>query len=172
MARSSNRTVAVLIAIAMTVGLGGSAVLAQGRLSFLTPGEAAQLRLGPSDAVPVPHLRGVPPGPRIVVHEPTVTRTADGAVIETTPVTRFVISFEPNRAPVDMDSLEIKARKGLFSLSLTSRLKPYVQGTSLQADSVSIPEGRFMVQIEIVDRAGAKTMETYRLDVKAGDRRG
>jgi hypothetical protein len=146
--------------------------LAESRLSFLTPGEAAQLRLGPDDSVAAPRLRGVPPGPRIVVHEPTVTRTPDGSVIETTPVTRFVISFEPNRAPVDMESLEIKARKGLFSLSLTSRLKPYVQGTSLQADSVSIPEGRFMVQIEIVDRAGAKTVETYRLDVRAADRRG
>lgn len=172
--RSSNRAVAVLIAIATTLGLGGPgpAVHAQGRLSFLTPGEAAQLRLGPSDSIQVPRLRGIPPGPRIVVHEPTVTRTSDGAVIETTPVTRFVISFEPNRAPVDMDSLEIKARKGLFSLSLTSRLKPYVQGTNLQAESVSIPEGRFMVQIEILDRAGAKTVETYRLDVRAGDRRG
>lgn len=146
--------------------------LAQSRLSFLTPGEASQLRLGPDDAASVPRLRGVSPGPRIVVHEPTVTRTPDGAIIETTPVTRFVISFEPNRAPVDMESLEIKARKGLFSLSLTSRLKPYIQGTSLQADSVSIPEGRFMVQIEIIDRAGAKTVESYRLDVRAADRRG
>jgi hypothetical protein len=142
-------------------------VAAQGRLLLLNPGEAAQLNLGPDDLRPGPLLRGFPPGPRIVVREPAVIHTPDGAVIETTPVTRFLISFEPNRAPVDMETLEIKARKGPFSVSLTPRLKPYIQGTSLQADTVSVPEGRFMVQIEIVDKAGGKTVEQYRLDVRA-----
>jgi hypothetical protein len=155
-----------LIALFVLVEMTGIAV-AQHRLLLLSPGEAAQLNLGPNDTLPGPLLRGFPPGPRIVVREPAVTHTPDGAVIETTPVTRFVISFEPNRAPVDMDTLEIKARKGPFSVSLTPRLKPYIQGTSLQADTVSVPEGRFMVQIEIVDKAGAKTVEQFRLDVRA-----
>jgi len=144
----------------------GDAAIAQNKLLLLTPGEADQLRLGPDDSLP-PVLRSIPPGPRIVVREPTVTRTADGAVIETTPSTRLVVVFEPNRAPVDMDSLEVRARKGPFAVSLTSRLKPYIHGTSLEAEGVSVPEGRFVVQIEIVDRSGARTVETYRLDVRA-----
>jgi hypothetical protein len=139
---------------------------AQPRVLLLTPGEAAQLNLGPSDALPAPVLRGTS-GPRIVVREPIVVRSDSGAVIATTPVTRFFISFEPNRAPVDMDSLDITARKGPFSVSLTSRLKPFIQGTNLQAETVTVPEGRFMVQIGIVDKAGARTVEYYRLEVRA-----
>jgi hypothetical protein len=169
-AHSKGKMFGLLIAMSLCLVDTGKTATAQNRLSLLTPGEAAQLRLGPDDGVPGPLLRGFPTGPRVVVREPTVTRTPDGAVIETTPLTRFIISFEPNRAPVDMETLEIKARKGLFSVSLTPRLKPYIQGTSLQAERVSIPEGRFVVQIEIVDSAGAKTVEQYRLDVRAAAR--
>jgi len=40
-----------------------------------------------------------------------VKDTPDGSVIETTPVTRFVISFEQTRASIDIESLEIKAQR-------------------------------------------------------------
>jgi hypothetical protein len=147
------------------LGVGGTAT-AQNRVFLLTPGEATQLRLGPEDRFSRPLLRSLAAGPRIVVREPRVKDTPDGSVIETTPLTRFVISFEQTRAPVDMESLEIRARKGFFSVSLTPRLKPYVTGTNLRADTVTIPEGSFRVQIEIVDTAGARTTESYRLEVK------
>jgi hypothetical protein len=160
------RSLLLLIGASVCLLYGSRTAIAQDRLFLLTPGEAAQLRLGIEDRMPGVTLRGLPQGPRVVVREPSVRNTADGPVIETTPSTKFVISFQPNRAPVDMDSLEIKARKGVFSLSLTPRLKPYIKGTSLEADTVTIPEGRFMVQIEIVDTAGAKTVETYRLEVR------
>jgi hypothetical protein len=147
------------------VGTGRMAT-AQSRLLLLTPAEADQLRLSAEDRVSRPLLRSLVSGPRIVVREPLVKNTPDGSVIETTPVTRFVISFEQNQAPIDMESLEIKARKGLLSVSLTPRLKPYVKGTSLRADPVSVPEGTFRVQIEIVDVAGSRTTESYRLEVR------
>jgi hypothetical protein len=145
--------------------IGGTAI-AQGRIALLTPDEAAQLRLGPVDRASGPILRSLPTGPRIVVREPVVKETPDGSIIETTPATKFVISFEQNRAPVDMESLEVKARKGLLAVSLTPRLKPYVKGTILQSETLTIPEGRFMVQIEIVDVAGARTTQSYRLEVR------
>jgi hypothetical protein len=31
---------------------------------------------------------------------------------------------------------------------------------------VSVPEGRFLIQIEILDKSGAKAMEQYRLEVR------
>ena len=65
-----------------------------------------------------------------------------------------------------MESLDITARKGVFSVSLTPRLRPYIQGTMLEANSVSVPEGRFMIRIEIADRDGSKTQESYRLEVR------
>ena len=167
----SRTLIGVLMTVSACLLQCGELASAQTKLLLLSPGEAAQLRLGPGDSMP-PVTRSIPSGPRIVVREPTVTRTADGAVIETTPSTRLVVVFEPNRAPVDMDSLDIRARKGPFAVSLTSRLKPYIQGTSLQADGVTVPEGRFVVQIEIVDRSGAKTVETYRLDVRATGGKG
>ena len=65
-----------------------------------------------------------------------------------------------------MESLEIKAKKGILSMSLTPRLKPFIEGTSLKAGSVTVPEGRFLIQIEILDKSGAKAVEQYRLDVR------
>lgn len=165
--RSAAGRICVLL-VALSVGLGGAGGTANAdrALSLLTPGEAVQLRYGPEDALTSPRFRSGPTGPRIVVQEPRVTRTHDGAVIETTPQTRLTIAFEQNFAPVDMESLEIKARKGIFAVSLTPRLKPYIKGTSLRAETVSVPEGRFMIQIEIADRSGSKTIETYRLEVR------
>jgi hypothetical protein len=148
-----------------TIALGGTAS-AQSRLFLLTPDEAARLRLSREDLViQDPSVRGMG-GPRIFVRQPAVRQTSDGPVIETTPSTSFLIVFEANGSPVDMDSLEIKAKKGILSMSLTPRLKPFIEGTSLKADSVSVPEGRFMIQIEILDKAGARAIEKYRLDVQ------
>jgi len=146
------------------VGIGGTAT-AQNMLLLLTPDEADRLRLGHEDQFHGPILRGTA-GPRIIVREPAVRQTRDGSVIETTPPARFFILFEQNGAPVDMESLEVKAKKGILSMSLTPRLKAYIQGTTLQADSVNVPEGRFLIQIEILDRAGARSVETYRLEVR------
>jgi hypothetical protein len=154
---------AVAASICLTVG-GGTAA-APSQLLLLSPEEAARLRLGDGDYVAPPGVRGTT-GPRIVVRAPVVRQTADGAVIETTPATRFFIVFEPNGAPVDMDSLEIKARKGVLSMSLTPRLKPFIEGSALKAESVTVPEGRFLIQIEILDTSGARATERYRLDVR------
>ena len=155
-----------LVGLALSLVLVSGTATAQRPLFLLTPEEAAQLRLGPEDRVGGPLLRSLPTGPRIVVREPPVKTSPDGSIIETAPLTRFVISFEQNRAPVDMNSLEVRARKGILAVSLTPRLKPFVKGTMLESETVSIPEGRFLVQIEIVDVAGARTTESYRLEVR------
>ena len=132
-------------------------------LVLLTPEEAAQLRLTEEEWQPLTRLRTVSLGPRIVIKRPPVKDAADGPTIETVSPTEFMIFFEENRAPVDMNSLQIEAKKWLFTISLTPRLRPYIQGTSLQAKGVQAPEGSFVIQIEIADVAGAKTVGTYRL---------
>lgn len=158
--------VGVLAMLASWLPGGVIASAGQGGLILLTPQEATQWSLGEGDWPPAARLRGLPRGPRVVIQHPAVKDTGDGPLIEAAPPVNFVISFEQNREPVDMDSLEVKARKGFFSLSLTSRLKPYVRGTSLQAEGLTIPDGRFLIQIEIADTAGTRTIETYRLDVR------
>lgn len=163
--RISTFRLALLIGT-FTLAASGGAQSAQSRLLLFTPDEAARLRLGREDLIGAePTVRGTV-GPRILVREPAVRQTSDGPIIETTPSTSFFIVFEPNGSPVDMDSLEIKAKKGILSMSLTPRLKPFIEGTSLKADSISVPEGRFLIQIEVLDKAGARAVEKYRLDVR------
>jgi hypothetical protein len=155
-----------LLALACLVALSGTAS-AQTRLILLSPDEAVRLRLGREEPWGGgPTVRGST-GPRILVQEPIVRQTSNGPVIETPPSMSFFIVFEANGSPVDMESLEIKAKKGILSMSLTPRLKPYIEGTSLKVGSVTVPEGRFLIQIEILDKAGAKAVEQYRLEVRS-----
>jgi hypothetical protein len=132
-------------------------------LVLLTPKEAMQLELTEEEWRSAPRTRAPSLGPRIVIKRPLVKDAADGPIIETVSPTDFIIFFEENRAPVDMNSLQIAAKKWLLTVSLTSRLRPYIQGTSLQANGVEVPAGLFVIQIEIADVAGAKTVGSYRL---------
>ncbi len=146
-------------------------------LMLITPQEAEELRLSLDDLQssasrpgtvrgPRGTERPAPLGPRVVLRQPPVRETPDELIIETPSTTSLYVVFEENRAPVDMQTLEVRARKGIFSVSLTDRLKPHIHGTTLRAEAVTLPEGRFLVQIEIADVAGMRTAETYRLDVR------
>jgi hypothetical protein len=161
----SHRRACLVLVIACLgmINTGQVRSVGQRTLALLTPNEAVQLRLAEGEWQPPPRTRAPSPGPRIVIERPPIKQAADGPIIDTVSPTDFMIRFEENRAPVDMNSLQIEAKKWLFSLSLTPRLKPYIQGASLRAKSVQIPEGLFVIQIEIADVAGAKTVGTYRL---------
>ena len=157
---------ACLVIVAAFLGLinmGQIQSIGQRMLALLTPKEAMQLRLTEEEWQPPPRTRALSIGPRIIIKRPPIKDTADGPLIDTISPTDIIILFEENRAPVDMNSLQIEAKKWLFTLSLTARLKPYIQGTSLQAKGVQVPEGSFVIQIKIADVAGAKTVGTYRL---------
>jgi hypothetical protein len=157
----------VMVAVFLgLVDMGQAQSAGQRMLVLLTPKEAAQLRLT-EEWQPPPRTRGLTTGPRIVIQRPMLRDTPDGATMEVISPTEFIIFFEENRAPVDMNSLQIEAKKWLLTLSLTGRLRPYVQGTSLQAKGVGIPAGLFVIQIEIADVTGAKTVGTYRLMARA-----
>jgi len=133
---------------------------------LFSPTEAEKLRLTAEEWQPPIRLRGLPDGPRIVIQRPQVIDSTNGPVMETISPTDFVVFFEANHAPVDMDSLRITAKKGLFSKSLTDRLRPYIQGANLQAKAITIPTGQFLIQIEIADQRGAKTNGRYLLWVQ------
>jgi hypothetical protein len=145
------------------VNMGQMQSVGQRTLSLLTPNEAMQLRLTEEEWQPPPRTRALSIGPRIIIKRPPIKDVADGPLIETISPTDLMIFFEENRASVDMNSLQVEAKKWLFTLSLTAWLRPYIQGTSLQAKGVQVPEGLFVIQIEIADVAGAKTVGTYRL---------
>jgi hypothetical protein len=104
-------------------------------------------------------------GPIIIIQVPETAKNSDIPTIETTTTTDLLIVFQDGRTPVDMETLQVVAKKGFFKKSLTHRLKPYIQGTSLHARSVTIPTGKFLIQVSIADRGGIKTTETYLLKV-------
>ena len=98
-----------LLVLVCLVALSGTAS-AQTRLMLLSPDEAVRLRLGREEPWGAgPTVRGST-GPRILVQEPVVRQTSNGPVIETPPSMSFFIVFEANGSPVDMESLEIKAK--------------------------------------------------------------
>jgi hypothetical protein len=100
------------------------------------------------------------------MQSPQLNATRVERTIEMVTPLDLLILFEANRAAVDMDSLQVTARKWFFTKSLTALLRPYIRGTTLQGQEVKIPEGRFLLEIEIADVHGVKTVETYRVNVR------
>jgi hypothetical protein len=129
--------------------------------------EAAQLNLTDEQWRRLaPSLREFPVGPRIIIQHPAVQdQSADPTIVTFSPVD-LMIAFEENRAPVDMGSLQVIAKKGFFSKSLTGLLRPYIRGTFLEAKGVKVPSGRFRIRISIADQKGVKTEKEYRLRIK------
>jgi hypothetical protein len=152
----------------------------QQQLVFLTPEEASKLILTEEEwQRPIHELfapydsgglyyassSGYGVGPEIIVQTPKVEKRNTGPTIETKTPLDLIVFFKKSPDPVDMKTLNVIAKKGIFTKSLTSRLKPYIQGTSIVAKKVAIPAGKFLIQISIADSNGAKTVETYRLKI-------
>ena len=159
-------TILLSVMLFWMISAGQTQPASQKGLELFTSQEAAQLRLTAEEWQTPARKRALPAGPRIVIQRPQVIESTDGPILETISLTDFFVFFEANQAPIDMDSLRITAKKGLFSKSLTDRLRPYIQGMGLQAKAVTIPAGRFLIQIEIADQRGAKTDGRYLLRVQ------
>jgi len=160
----------ISISLVVVVLLGLSVSGAQpGRAAgpvLFTPQDAEALRLTAQEWAKSLRSRQIAVGPRIVFQRPPVREVAQGALLETATPMDLLIAFEARDAAVDMQSLRVQARKGIFSKSLTETLQPYIRGTRVEAKEVQVPEGRFLIQIDIADLQGRQTSETYRLEMK------
>lgn len=65
-----------------------------------------------------------------------------------------------------MDSLEVVAKKGFFTKSITDRVREYISGTVLLANQLDFPRGKFRIQVQIADMNGVRTSREYRLEVE------
>lgn len=131
---------------------------------LFTPQEARKLQLTDHEWRHVPRARALPAGPEIIVRRPQI-KPGEVPTIETQSPTDLDVIFEPRDAPVRMDSLNVEARKGFFSRSLTEMLRPYIHGDSIEVSQVQIPTGRFLLDISIADTSGNTSDTTYRLEV-------
>jgi len=135
-------------------------------LVLFTAQEARELRLNEREWRQVAKVRALEIGPKIVVRRPPLM-PGDIPTIATQSPTDLLVIFEPRDAPVSMDSLNITARKGLFSKSLTELLRPYIRGDTIEVSRVEIATGRFMLDVSIADTKGNTTNTSYRLEVGA-----
>jgi hypothetical protein len=134
-------------------------------LVLLTDAEAEQLRVTDADLLLPVSTPMMSDGPRIVLRRPDITGKGKTPTVTTSSPTDLTVVFERNRAPIDMTSLQVEARKGMFKQSLTKRLQPYIQGTSIMAQQVKMPSGKFIIEIDIADQEGARTFQRYYLQV-------
>lgn len=166
------RSFLVILLMIPTIVCGGCSNQTQPidkELVLLTPEEATRLRLtdeeweqefGLIPVLPKDPLKG----PNILIKRPKINHASTS--IETISPIDFLISFEENLAPVDMDSLRIIAKKGFFKKSLLGLLQPYISGTTIDVKAVDWPEGNFQIQIAIADSNGERTVQNFRLKVR------
>ena len=147
---------------------------------IITPEEATLLnlsdadwekwkRLSPGAGVPseiseMDRMRKTPQiGPIIIIHKPQyVNSDIEDPILHSNSPLDLLIIFEKNEAPVDIKSLNIWAENGIIKKSLTNRLISFIDGNILNAESIEIPTGRFLVGISISDNIGRETRKKYR----------
>jgi hypothetical protein len=143
-------------------------VLATKGFMLLSPKEAHELQLDDMEWEKgvMPKSLGFGVGPQIFFKNPIVEETDKGLFINAPSEMDLLVIFEDGISPVDMNSLEIKARKGWFSKNLTKRLLPYINEKSIKADNVKIPSGRFKLEIKIADTAGNESVREYLCEIR------
>jgi hypothetical protein len=166
----------LLFVLAFLLGTGFFLILQSpdvfaANLELLTPEEASQLHLTDTDIreeLPFSaKTRSLSIGPKINFKTPPTRQDSDGIIlVELRGNSQLLIDFLKTQAEVDMNSLDVEAKKGLFSVSLTDRLKPYIHGNKLEANEIKIPPGQFTVIIRIADRVGTFTEKAYRFLVQ------
>jgi hypothetical protein len=163
--KTINTNLWMISVVTLALAASASASRSGQHITLLQERDAAKLRHTKQEWPNVPHTLNSSAGPIIDVEKPKVVDEANGPSIEAATPVNIDVLFQPRTTPVDMTSLDVEARKGLFSKSLTHMLKPYIRGTALQVENAEIPPGRFVLDISIADQAGNKTTNTYRLEI-------
>ena len=174
-----NRRLIILALLIISTAIGLKISHASEELHFFTTEEARKLSLsekewqqliieshiGVLDNKLIPSSSISKKGPEIIIKTPPVEIDNTGITIETYSPTDLIISFIKTGSAIDIESLKVVAKKGFFSVSLTDRLKPYMEGTSINAKKIKIPKGKFLIQISIADLNGVETTKTIRMIV-------
>ena len=156
----------LILSAFITVGCLADTVHAEALLLF-GEDDAQQLRLSEQEMIDLrpPLTRKLVLGPGIQIKKPSTQDTDGGDTIVTLTPMNLLVEFVETIAPVDMESLEVKVKKGWFSKSLTDKLKPYVKGTTIEANNLKVPEGRYLIEFSVADSNGTETKATYGLKV-------
>ena len=108
-------------------------------------------------------------GPEIMWVYPKLSGDAgsskDNRVAFSSPST-LTLEFKKTMSDIDFDTLDVRGRKFGFSKSVTELVRPYLHGNVLDAKNVELPKGKFLVEVEIHDVDGRKTVRPFFVDSK------
>lgn len=162
------RATGLVIAVCFLAASGCDEQTPARGVKLFTEEQAREIRLTDEEWDVVERQRGVPPGPRIVVHQPEVVETDSGAAATVASPFDFIVLFEANQAAVDMETLDIFAKRRLVPIKhqLTPYLLPFINGDALRAREVETPRGRYLIHIAIADAEGRLSETEFRLHVR------
>lgn len=86
--------------------------------------------------------------------------TKDKRVAFTSP-SSLTIEFKKTMSDIDFNTLDVRGRKFGFSKSVTEHVRPYLNGNVMDAKNVELPKGKFLVEVEIHDVEGRKTVRPF-----------
>jgi hypothetical protein len=133
----------------------------------LSPGAGAHSEIPEMDRL----KKMEPPGPKITIHKPQyVNYDMEDPILHSNSPVDLLVVFEKNEAPVDIKSLNVWAENGIIKKSLTNRLNSFIDGDTLNAESIKVPSGKFLLGISISDTDGRETRKKYRLMITNDDK--
>jgi len=97
-------------------------------------------------------------GPIVSILDPTATGQHCKAVIPL----RLLVFFKSHQAPIDIETLTIKGKRGIFALDITDRLKPFLREADgdenadyvIEGEIAKLRSGRYQVVLSLADVQG------------------
>lgn len=98
-------------------------------------------------------------GPRVTIVDPDAAEDVDSAAVP--PIKLFVL-LENNHAPIDIETLTVIGKRGIFSLDITDRLKPFLRKAAMNEKAEYVIEGeipalrpgKYLVVLSLADTQG------------------
>lgn len=97
-------------------------------------------------------------GPVVSIVDPTPV----GEVYRSAAPVRLLVYLKSRVAPIDIDSLRVKGKRGFFSLNITDRMKPYMRQPSegenadyvIDANIPKLGAGHYVLTLSLADMQG------------------
>ena len=142
---------------------GGGA--AAGRL-VIDPGAFVEIPAAAPLARAATRSMGGPVGPRIELRRP-----GDASVFREDEPVSVHVEFLPavDGAAPDMETLQVKVRKGWFGRDITDKVEPYVEGAAVRVPEVDFSghTGDFRFEIHIRDDRGRPGEAAFRVTIRS-----
>ena len=142
---------------------GGGA--AERRL-VIDPGTFVEVPAGTTLKRTVTRTIGAPVGPRIELRRP-----GDASVFREDEPVSVHVEFLPaaDGAAPDMETLQVRVRKGWFGKDITEEVEPYVEGAAIEVPEVDFSghTGEFRFEIRIRDARGRPGEAQFRVTIRS-----